>query len=260
MNAMQTGALIGGAVSCVTNIYECIANGKDPKKALRHTALATIKGGTLSYGKAFLSSSFGGLMQNSFNKFIQSLGKSQIPVVIVSAFMTNITILGRYFSGKIDGAELLKQLAKANTTLISGGAMAAAGQALIPIPVVGAFIGGLVGATLSEVFFHTLLKANEEAKLVRQRRIEIEKECREIIKLLEAYQNQFKEVFEQYFCETTKFFNQGFDEFGRVLCTEDADLAIGVSNKIQQGLGQKPLFNNKQECWELIISNKDIRM
>ncbi len=39
MNAMQTGAFIGGVVSCVTNIYECIANVKDPKKAIKHTAL-----------------------------------------------------------------------------------------------------------------------------------------------------------------------------------------------------------------------------
>ncbi len=39
MNAMQTGALIGGVVSLATNIYECLANGKDPKKAIKHTAL-----------------------------------------------------------------------------------------------------------------------------------------------------------------------------------------------------------------------------
>ncbi|GAA7571894.1 hypothetical protein MMM141_08590 [Helicobacter pylori] len=45
MNAMQTGAFVGGVVSCVTNIYECIANGKDPNKAIKHTALATLKGG-----------------------------------------------------------------------------------------------------------------------------------------------------------------------------------------------------------------------
>ncbi len=49
MNAMQTGASIGGVVSLVTNIYECLANGKDPKKALKHTAIATLKGGALSY-------------------------------------------------------------------------------------------------------------------------------------------------------------------------------------------------------------------
>ncbi|RVY66928.1 hypothetical protein ECC41_05900 [Helicobacter pylori] len=58
-----------------------------------------------------------------------------------------------------------------------------------------------MGAILSETFFNAFLKAREareEAKLAHQRRIEIEKECREIIKLLEIYQNQFKEVFERY--------------------------------------------------------------
>ncbi len=254
MNAMQTGVLIGGAVSCVTNVYECIAKGKDPIKAINHTALATIKGGALSYFKAFSSSSLGGWLQSSANKFIKSLGKGQIPVMIVSALKTNATILGRYFSGKIDRAELLKQLGKANTALISGGAMAVAGQALIPIPVVGALIGSFVGATLSETFFNALLKAREEAKLARQRRIEIEKECRETIKCLEAYQNQFKEVFEQYFHKKVKFFNESFGELERALYTDDADLVIGANNKIQQGLGQKPLFNNKQECWNFITS------
>ncbi|WRE29769.1 hypothetical protein KVE92_03315 [Helicobacter pylori] len=260
MNAAQTGAFIGGGVSLATNIWECVVNGKDPMKAIKHTTIATLKGGALSYGSAFASSSLGGWMQSSTNKLIQSLGKGSIPAMIVSVVATNATILGRYLSGKIDEAELLKQLGKANTTLISSGAMAVAGQALIPIPVVGTLIGGFVGAVLSETCFNALLKAREEAKLARQRRIEIEKECRELIKLLEAYQNQFKEVFEQYFHETTKFFNQSFDELERALYALDADLAIGVNNKSREWLGQKALFDNSKEGWELIISNKDIRM
>ncbi|GAA7168940.1 hypothetical protein HpBGD53_05330 [Helicobacter pylori] len=96
--------------------------------------------------------------------------------------------------------------------------------------------------------------------MARQRCIEIEKECREIIKLLEMYRNQFKEVFERYFHETTKFFNRSFDELERALYAGDADLAIAVNNKPREWLGQKALFDNKQEGWELIISNKDIRM
>lgn len=260
MNAAQTGALIGGGVSLVTNVYECIANGKDPIKAIKHTLVDTAKGGALSYGSAFASSSLGGLMQSSANKIIQSLGKGSLPAMFVGACVTNATVLTRYFSGKIDGTELLKQLGKANATLVSSGAMAFAGQALIPIPVVRALIGGFVGAILSETFFNAFLKAREEAKLARQRRIEIEKECREIIKHLEAYQNQFKEVFEKYFHETTKFFNQSFNELERASYAGDADLAIAVNNKSREWLGQKALFDNKQEGWELIISNKDIRM
>ncbi len=258
MNVAQTGALIGGGVSAITNIYKCIANGKDPMKALKHTLVATAKGGALSYVSAFASSSLGGLMQSSANKIIQSLGKGSVPAMIVGACVANATILGRYFSGKIDKTELIKQLGKANTTLISSGAMAVAGQALIPIPVVGALVGGFVGAVLSETFFNIL--NSERVELARQRRIEIEKECRESIRLLEIYRNQFKEVFERYFHETTKFFNQNFDELERVLYAGDADLAIGVNNKIQERLGQKPLFNNKQECWELITSNKEIEI
>ncbi len=246
MNTMQTDALIGGCVSLVTNVWECVVNGKDPKKAIEHTAIAAIaaiKGGALSYGSAFASSPLGDLMQSSANKVIQSLGKGSIPAMIVMAGVANCKVFIDYFRGKIDGTELLKQIGKANTTLISSGAMAVAGQALIPIPVVGVLIGGFVGAVLSETCLNALLKAREEAKLARQRRIEIEKECLEIIKLLDAYQNHFKEVFEKYFHETTKFFNQSFNELERASYAGDADLAIAVNNKSREWLGQKALFD-----------------
>ncbi len=252
MNALGVGALVSSVVSLATNIFECIVNGKDPKKALKHTAIATLKGGAYSYGFAFSSSLLGGVMQNSANKVIQSFGKSSLPAMIVGACVANVTILGRYFSGKIDEVELCKQLGRTNTSLLSGGAMAFAGQALIPIPVVGALIGGFVGAALSEAFFNAL--NSKKVELARQRRIEIEKECRESIRLLEAYRNQFKEVFERYFHETTKFFNQSFDELERALYAGDADLVIGANNKSQEGLGQKPLFDNKQEGWNFITS------
>ncbi|GAA8912285.1 hypothetical protein VN0128_08450 [Helicobacter pylori] len=212
MNAMPTGALIGGVVSCVTNIYECIANGKDPNKAIKHTALATLKGGVISYFNAFSSSSLGGWMQSSTNKVIQSLGKGLMPAMIVGAGVASCKVFIDYFRGKIDRVECLEQLGEENTTFLSGIAMGSIGQLAIPIPVVGALI---------------------------------------------------KEVFEQYFHGNVKFFNESFDELERALYAGDADLAIAAkaaNNKIQERLGQKPLSNNKQELWELITSNKDIRI
>ncbi len=248
MNAAGVGALVSGGVSLITNLLE----GKDPKEALKHTAIATLKGGAYSYGVAFSSSFLGSVMQNSANKVIQSFGKSSLPAMIVGACVTNVTIFGRYLSGKIDEVELCKQLGRTNTSLLSGGAMALAGQALIPIPVVGALIGGFVGAALSEAFFNAL--NSKKVELARQRRIEIEKECRESIRLLKMYRNQFKEVFERYFQETARFFNESFDELERALYAGDTDLAIGANNKNQEGLGQKALFDNKQEGWNFITS------
>ncbi len=92
-----------------------------------------------------------------------------------------------------------------------------------------ALIGGFVGAALSKAFFNAL--NSKRVELARQRRIEIEKECRESIRQLEMYQNQFKEVFERYFHGNVKFFNESFDELERVLYAGDADLAIAVNNK-----------------------------
>ncbi len=252
MNTTRVGALVSGVVSLITNICECVTKGKDPKEALKCTATETLKGGAYSYGIASGGSLLGGMMQNSTNKVIQSFGKSSLPTMIVGAAVANFTVFARYFSGKIDEAELCKQLGRTNTSLLSGGAMAIAGQTLIPIPVVGVLIGGFVGAALSEAFFNAL--NSKKVELARQKRIEIEKECRESIRLLEMYRNQFKEVFERYFHGTIKFFNESFDELERALYAGDADLAIEANNKIQEGLGQKPLFGNKQECWNFITS------
>ncbi|GAA7639628.1 hypothetical protein JP0138_07580 [Helicobacter pylori] len=231
--------------------------GKDPKEAIKHTAIATLKGGAYSYGIASGGSLLGGMMHNNANQFIQNLSNGSMPTMIVGVGVTNVTIFIRYFSGKIDKAELCKQLGRTNTSLLSGGHYALAGQALIPIPVVGALIGGFVGITMSKTFYNISLKTLKEAKEAHQRRIEIEKECRESIRQLEMHQNQFKEVFERYFHGTIKFFNESFDELERALYAGDADLAIGVNNKIQEGLGQKALFGNKQECWEFITSRKE---
>lgn len=97
--------------------------GKDPKEALKHTAIATLKGGVRSYGIASGGSLLGGMMQNSANQFIQNLSNGSMPTMIVGVGVANVTIFTRYFSGKIDKAELCKQLGRTNTSLLSGGAM-----------------------------------------------------------------------------------------------------------------------------------------
>ncbi|WP_233758697.1 hypothetical protein [Helicobacter acinonychis] len=168
--------------------------------------------------------------------------------------MENVTVLIRYFSRKIDEMELCERIEKTNTTLLSGGVMAGIGQLAIPIPRVGAMIGAFVGAALSQTFYDISLRAFKEAKLVHQRCIEIEEACRANIGLLEIYQNQFKEVFEQYFHGNVKFFNESFDELKNVLYAGDTDLAIAANNKSQEWLGQKPLFDNSKEGWDFITS------
>ncbi len=123
MNATRVGALVSGVVSLITNICECVTKGKDPKEVLKCTATKTLENGAYSYGIAFGGSLLGGMMHNNANQFIQNLSNGSIPTMVVGVGVANVMIFIRYFSGKIDEAELCKQLGRTNTSLLSGGAM-----------------------------------------------------------------------------------------------------------------------------------------
>lgn len=94
---------LNGFVSFIKSIYECQKKGKDHKEALKHTAIATLKGGALSYGSAFASSSLGGLMQSNTNRIIQSFGNGSVPTMIggVGAAPV-IAILGAFSASKME--------------------------------------------------------------------------------------------------------------------------------------------------------------
>ncbi|GAA8474280.1 hypothetical protein KKKH29_06050 [Helicobacter pylori] len=115
--------ILNGFVSFIKSIYECQKKGKDPKKALKHTAIATLKGGVRSYGIASGGSLLGGMMYNNANQFIQNLSNGSIPTMVVGVGVGSCRILIKYFRGKINSVECLEKLRKENTNFLSGIAM-----------------------------------------------------------------------------------------------------------------------------------------
>ncbi|GAA7113208.1 hypothetical protein BD0027_08780 [Helicobacter pylori] len=253
----ESKMLIKFAPLLLMNLYEHVGNGKDSKEAFDQ-AMKDAKDVVLSYGRAaFLKD----MVSNSPNETIQSFdGDLEGVMHLEKTGIECYKIFIDYGSQKIDDDELSCRLLHTGTKILGTKAMAVVGQTFIPIPGVGAIIGNFVGALLSKTLCENLRDALKEAKLARQRRIKIEKECRESIRLLEIYRNQFKEVFKQYFHGNVKFFNENFNNLERVLYAGDADLAIGVNNKIQERLGQKPLFNNTQEFLELMNNGGKIEI
>ncbi|RKV55667.1 hypothetical protein [Helicobacter pylori] len=257
MDITESKMLIKFAPLLLMNLYEYVGNGKDSKEAFDQ-AMKDAKDVALSCGRAaFLKD----MVSNSPNETIQSFdGDLEIAMHLEKTGIECYKIFIDYGSQKIDDDELSCRLLHTGTKILGTKAMAVVGQTFIPIPGVGAIIGNFVGALLSKTLCENLRDALKEAKLARQRRIEIEKECRESIRLLEIYRNQFKEVFKQYFHGNVKFFNENFNNLERALYAGDADLAIAVNNKIQERLDQKPLFNNTQEFLELMNNGGKIEI
>ncbi|WP_259456733.1 hypothetical protein [Helicobacter pylori] len=201
--------LIKFAPLLLMNLYEYVGNGKDSKEAFDQ-AMKDAKDVVLSYGRAaFLKD----MVSNSPNETIQSFdGDLEGVMHLEKTGIECYKIFIDYGSQKIDDDELSCRLLHTGTKILGTKAMAVVGQTFIPIPGVGAIIGNFVGALLSKTLCENLRDALKEAKLARQRRIEIEKECRESIRLLEIYRNQFKEVFKQYF-QMAMYFTRQITKF-----------------------------------------------
>lgn len=73
---------------------------------------------------------------------------------------------------------------------------------MIPLPVIGSLIGGMVGYMLSGKVFTALSGALSSAKLARKERIRIEKECGKSIRRIQEYRRELDEITEKYFKET----------------------------------------------------------
>ena len=122
---------------------------------------------------------------------------------------------------------------------------------MIPIPVVGGLIGGMVGYALSSATYGVLVGSLKDAKLAHEERIAIEKACEEHIKMIREYRAQMNAIINDYLAETADVFNESFTGIKDALSIGDVDLLIESTNTITDALGgNKPFesmdeFNNK---------------
>lgn len=241
------GTAIGGGISMVKNIVAVVKGEKNPEEAglslIKDTGVAA---GT-SYATAFAGSVIKGGMQNSASETVQSLAKTNLAATIVTTTLETGKTLKSYFTGDISGVECLEELGEKGVGQLSATMFAAAGQILIPIPVVGAMIGSMVGYALSSACYKELLGALKEAKLAHEERLRIEKECEEAIKMIVQFREEMNEAIEQYLKDMRETFSSELEKGEKEIWKDDIDAFISAANNMSVKLGKKPQFSTFKE-------------
>lgn len=241
------GAAIGGGISMVKNIVAVVKGEKNPEEAglslIKDTGVAA---GT-SYATAFAGSVIKGGMQNSASETVQSLAKTNLAATIVTTTLETGKTLKSYFTGDISGVECLEELGEKGVGQLSATMFATAGQILIPIPVVGAMIGSMVGYALSSACYKELLGALKEAKLAHEERMRIEKECEEAIKMIVQFREEMNEAIEQYLKDMRETFSSELEKGEKEIWKDDIDAFISAANNMSVKLGKKPQFGTFKE-------------
>lgn len=247
MEGAKSGAIVGGGIATVQNIVDVVRGKKDFDEAVvdisKTTAFSAGTGYVMTYGSTALKA----CMQNSSTTLIRSLSKTNMPAAIVTTAVSSIKSIGQYFSGEISGTECLETIGKTGAATVSSMAYGAVGQMLIPIPVAGAIVGSMIGYTLSSLCYSNLMNALNRAKLAKEERIRVERECTEAIKAIRVYRKEMNKYMDAYLNDYRTAFNNAFQDIKTALSIGDVDGCIDGFNQITRKLGGDVEFNNMEE-------------
>lgn len=243
----ETAALIGGSVSLVRNIVATCKGDIEAEEATLNVAKDTAQAAVVGYGTGFAGTAIKATMQNSASEYTRALAKTNVAGTIVAVSVSVSKTMTKYFKGEIDGTQCLEELGEQGTGMIASSMFAVIGQAVIPIPVVGGLIGGMVGYALSSATYGVLMSSLKEAKLAHEERIAIEKACEEHIKLIREYREQVNKIINEYLSDSMEYFNESFSGIKKALEIGDVDLFIENANEITESLGGNKPFENMDD-------------
>ncbi|MFE8145748.1 hypothetical protein RBA69_00585 [Brenneria goodwinii] len=163
------GAVIGASISLLTNAFNVVQQDKALGDAVQDVVADTAKAAALGYGTASAGSAIKAALQQSEKQTLRAIAGTSAPALAVNICLSLGSSVKRYVTGEISEADLLTEVGEKGAGMLSSGMMAALGQIAIPIPVVGAAIGGMIGYTLSSMFYQSTLEAARGAALSRER-------------------------------------------------------------------------------------------
>lgn len=257
LETAKNGVLVGGGMSFIRNAVAVIKGDQDPKKAAVEITKDTAGAGVLSYSTGFIGSALKGCMQNAPSNYVRCLSKTNLPGTFVTIALESGKTLKQYADGEIEGAACLTQLGEKGAGMLASSMGAVVGGLVIPVPVVGGFVGGMTGYALTSAYYNNLVTALNEAKAAHEERLQIEAECRAAVIALKEYRLEMELVISNYLRQHMEVFREAFVDMEIAYNTGDTDGFIAGTNQITRQLGGNPLFESKEQ-FDTLLNSEDI--
>lgn len=256
LEGLKFGAAIGGSISAVNNIIAVYSGNKDFSEAILDTSKDTLIAGATGYATAASGTAVKTYMAQSSKEMIRGISKSNMPAMVVTACLSTGKSIKKYTVGEINEAELAQEIGLSVTGMMSSSMFAAIGQVAIPIPVLGALIGGMVGYALTNTVYQSFFDVLKDAKLSNERRLLIEMQCEAARLLSKEYELKIKELFAYRIQELEKYSNDMFDS----LDSPDIDSKEFClrMNRFAEDLGTKLSINSMADLDEAMFSDLPI--
>jgi len=258
IEAAKGAMVISGSISIVQNAFALAQGDKDLREALNATAKTTAKSAGIAYTSGFAGSLIKSGMQQSKNAYVRVLSKTSLPALAVTTCLETGKCIKSYIKGEIDEVELLQDLGKTGTGMTAGSLGAALGQIAIPIPIVGAILGGMIGYTLNSFFYAEALNALKGAKESEENYYRTKAICESARLQLNAYEKQIREEFQVQFTNSVCFYNDAFEQLNTSIMKGDITNFEKAIKLFSERLGNELHYETFSEFDEAMDSDETI--
>ncbi len=248
----REAAGITAAISTLTNIVDVVKGNKKPEEALENVVDDSLKAGAVGFALSGSLSIVGHTLSNSSSDFVKALVKANAPAKVVAAVMSTGDVLCNFAEGKISSSECIVQLGERGTAAVVASYATVIGQAAIPIPLVGAAVGALVGTAVSGAMYSSLLRAVEEEKASEKEFLEVKAATEVAIARMEAERREFIEVTNKIFSDRAIAIQKGLDQITEAYTENDIEHLTKGLNTILSSFGKSLEQSTFQEIDELM--------
>lgn len=289
LTGAKFGAVIGGSVALLSGVVAYANGSKNFETILCETAKSTGK----SAAKGYLTAASGALVkagmmhstrmaitkevQKEFGKTSKkkiaqevakrlaknkaiALSKTTLPTLIVTTTLELSGSIAKYVRGEIDGVQFFEELGQKGTNMLASSASAALGQLVIPIPVVGAVVGGMIGYSLSASFYAESLKAFKEAKEAKENYLLLKKECEQASKILKNYRHDLEKTFDAKFGKFKNQIQNSLDATDAAIQQGDMDNFCLHANNLGTLIGSTLQFASFEEFDEFMQTDDTLTL
>ena len=260
IQAAAYSAVFGGTFSAALNMIAVRRGDKDLSEAMQDILKDTGKSAATGFGVAAGGSLVKGAMLGSKEAAIKALAKSSVPTMIAAATIETGKSFLRYFKGEIDGTELIEELGEKGTGMAASAYGATVGQALIPVPVLGLMIGGIVGYMINLQCYHGILSALKSAKLSEQRRIEAERMCTAAIKEIRRFRKAMNTHLDKQYFQRQQELEEAFEFVDLSIRTNNVDSLAKNIDRIALVFGQNLQFKNSAEFDAFMRTSEPLKL
>lgn len=253
IEGLKFGMAIGGSISAVNNVIAVYSGDKGFSEAVLATSKDTLISGAMGYATAASGTAVKNYMAQSSKEIVRNISKSNMPAMVVTACLSTGKSIKKYAVGELSEAELAQEIGLSVTGMMSSSMFAAIGQVAIPIPVLGALIGGMVGYALTNTVYQSFFEVLKDAKLSTERRQLIEMQCEAARLLSKEYELKIKELFAYRIKELEVYSNNMFEALDSPeIDPEEFCLKM---NRFAEELGTKISIKNMAELDDVMLSN-----